>query len=181
MPAFLTQVSDEQHYFPEWMAATLGPTDQLLRYSAPDQFAHAVSNQGAFPAKQASEAYQVFKMARPNAEPAEDFYPCAYLLALELFNGLQAAGPNLTPLTFEQGTFSLPRSAPGDFGTWAYGSGAFTPGTDTQVGWWSNDGISAFDGRPGGWQSCDGGAFLPYSYDRRAEWGAPGTLRCFGR
>ena len=96
----------------------------------------------------------MFKLARPHAEPAEEFYQTAYALVLPLFNGLQAAGPNLTPTTFELGTFSLPRTGTGEFGTWGYGTGAFTPGVDTQVGWWSNTRTSAFDGRPGGWQSC---------------------------
>ena len=180
MPAFLTQVADQQDFHPEWMAATLGPTDQLLRYSQPDQWAHAISNQGAFPSREQSEAYKVFKLANRNGEPQEEFYPAAYLLVLELFNGLQAAGPILTPTGFERGMFSLPPSGAGDFGTWRYGTGAFTPGSDTQVGWWSNTAISEFDGKPGGWQSCDDGAFLPYALDRRAEWGEPGSLRCFG-
>ena len=138
MPAFLTQTADQQRYDPEWMAATLGPTDQLLRYSKPDQWAHAISNVGAFPSKDKNEAYQAFKLADPKGEPKEEFYSTAYALVLELFNGLQAAGPRLTPSTFELGMFSLPPSGTGQFGTWAYGTGAFTPGIDTQLGWWSN-------------------------------------------
>ena len=180
MPAFLTQTADQQRYDPEWMAATLGPTDQLLRYSSPRQWAHAISNRGAYPAKADSEAYRVFKRASPNGEPREDFYSTAYALVLQLFNGLQAAGPNVTPTNFALGTFSLPPSGKGELGTWMYGSGAFTPGSDTQVGWWSNTMVSEFDGKPGGWQDCAGGAFFPYALDRRAEWGPAGTpLACF--
>jgi len=146
----------------------------------PSQWEHAISNQGAFPSRDQSEAFKVFRLARPGGEPAEEFYPTAYALVLELFNGLQAAGPTLTPTTFQLGMFSLPPSGTGEFGTWAYGTGAFTPGVDTQVGWWSSREISAFDGRPGGWRDCKGGAFVPYAYERRAEWGAPGSpLGCF--
>jgi hypothetical protein len=180
MPAFLSQAADQQKYNPEWMAATLGPTDQLFRYSSQTQWAHAISNQGTFPSKSQSEAYRVFQLSRPGAQPAEEFYPTAYALALELFNGLQAAGPDLTPQNFELGMFSLPTSGAGDFGTWSYGSGAFTPGTDTQVGWWSTSRVSAFDGQPGGWQNCYAGAFLPYALNERAAWGQAGTpLDCF--
>jgi hypothetical protein len=180
MPAFLSQTADQQHYNPEWMVATLGPTDQLYRYSSQTQWAHAISNQGAFPTHARSEAYKVFQLANPGGTPAEDFYPNAYLLALELFNGIQMAGPDLTPQNFELGTFSLPTSPPGEFGTWSYGSGAFTPGTDTQLGWWSATDTSAFDGKPGGWQSCDGGSFFPYALSGRAAWGAAGSpLGCF--
>ena len=63
----------------------------------PDQWAHAISNQGTFPTKAQNEAYKAFKLSDPNAEPQEEFYPTAYTLVLELFNGLQAAGPTLTP------------------------------------------------------------------------------------
>jgi hypothetical protein len=179
MPAFLTQTAEQQQFRPEWMAATVGPTDQLLRYSDADQWAHAISNQGAFPSQSESEAYRVLR--RAGAEPAEEFYPTAYALVLELFNGLQAAGPNLTPATFQLGMFSLPPSGPGEFGSWAYGTGAYTPGTDTQLGWWSNAATSAFDGQRGGWQDCRGGQWFPYAYERRHEWGPPGTpLGCFG-
>ena len=181
MPAFLTQTAEQQSFRPEWMAATVGPTDQLLRYSDADQWAHAISNQGTFPARSESEAYRVLQLSRRGAEPAEEFYPTAYALVLELFNGLQAAGPHLTPATFQQGMFSLPRSGLGEFGTWGYGPGAFTPGLDTQIGWWSNSKKSAFDGAPGGWQDCQGGRFLPYAFDRRNEWGPPKSpLGCFG-
>jgi len=181
MPAFLSQTADQQQYDPEWMAATLGPTDELFRYSSQTQWAHAISNQGASPTKQASEAYRVYKLADPTGEPQEDFYPTAYVLALELFNGLQAAGPDLTPTNFELGTFSLPTTPTGQFGTWSYGTGAFTPGVDTQIGWWSPTLISNFDDQPGGWQSCSNGAFFPYALDERSRWGAAGTpLDCFG-
>ena len=181
MPAFLSQTAEQQRFAPEWMAATLGPTDQLLRYSVPNQWAHAISNQGAFPSRDRSEAFRVFQLSRPGAEPAEEFYPTAYALALQLFNGLQAAGPNLTPSTFQLGMFSLPPSDTGEFGTWAYGTGAFTPGVDTQVGWWSTSEISAFDGEPGGWRDCRDGAFFPYDIARRDEWGPAGSpLGCFG-
>ena len=180
MPAFLTQTADNQHYDPEWMTATLGPTDALYRYSSQTQMAHAISNQGAFPSHAQSEAFRAFQLSRPGAAPAEDFYPNAYLLALELFNGIQAAGPHLTPETFEQGLFDLPTSGAGDFGTWSYGTGAFTPGTDTQLGWWSPTAISAFDGKAGGWRSCAGGAFFPYDTTLRARWGPAGSpLGCF--
>jgi hypothetical protein len=180
MPAFLSQTADQQHFAPEWMIATLGPTDQLFRYSSQAQWAHAISNAGAFPAPSKSEAYRVFQLARPGGTPLEQFYPTAYALALELFNGIEAAGPNLTPTNFEAGMFGLPTTGTGDFGTWSYGTGAFTPGTDTQLGWWSDTDDSAIDGQPGGWQSCFGGRWFPYDAAQRSAWGPVGSpLECF--
>ena len=52
-------------------------------------------------------------MARPNADPAEKYFDLAYQNAVYLFSALHNAGPNLNPITFQQGVFSMPRSGRG--------------------------------------------------------------------
>ena len=58
---------------------------------------------------------------RPNDEPAfgvEEIYYQMYLLAI----GIQMAGPNLTPQTFEAGMFAYPGGS-GPRGLWGFGAG----------------------------------------------------------
>ena len=181
MPAFLTQTADQQRYDPEWMAATLGPTDQLLRYSKPDQWAHAISNVGAFPPKEKNEAYQAFKLADPNGEPKEEFYSTAYALVLELFNGLQAAGPDGSPPAPSSSACSAcRRRAPGSSAPGPTAPAPSRRASTPSSGGGATAATSAFDGRPGRLASCNGGAYFPYATDRRAEWGPPGSpLDCF--
>ena len=77
------------------------------------------------------------------------------LLVEELFHellvlaiGIQMAGPELTPETFETGLFSYPGGT-GQAGTWDFGPEHYTPITDIREIWWDPDTISAFNGEPG--------------------------------
>jgi hypothetical protein len=74
------------------------------------------------------------------------------LLVLAL--GIQMAGPNLTPETFETGLFSWPGGT-GQAGAWDFGPGHYTPITDIREIWWEPDTVSAFNGEPGTY--VDGG------------------------
>jgi hypothetical protein len=76
-----------------------------------------------------------------------------YMLAL----GIQLAGPNLTPQTFEAGMFSYPgRSGPRGF--WSFGEGDYTPTDDFREIWWDPDRISPQNNKPGAWVQINGGA-----------------------
>ncbi|GAC1543086.1 MAG: hypothetical protein NVS3B12_31460 [Acidimicrobiales bacterium] len=177
VPIFLSNSAAGQNYFPEWVEPYYG--DLQARLMDKNEWSGAISEGAGYPAKAQFEAYRVFKLAKPNAEPAEQYYAIAYITVLHMFAGLQAAGPNLTPDTLQRGFFSLPAST-GIFNDWGGGSGQFTPFTDTSLAWWDNNAISNFDGKAGAWRDCDGGARFKFADPH--GWGPSHTrLHCFGR
>lgn len=177
-PIFDTQAADQQGYHPEWSALWWG--DPIARDYSQGQWARASASAGASPNAKSTEAYQAFKLANPSGEPTEMYFPVPYEYMLYVFNALQAAGPDLTPQTFEQGMFSLPPTPAGLFGPWSYGPGAFTPRTAFQVGWWDPTYVSAYDGKKGGYRDCEGGTYFPA--DDPSGYGSPHTqLHCFGQ
>jgi hypothetical protein len=177
-PILLDQTADQQQYYPEWLQ--VGFLDPQGRLPAQDQMAHAMSQEGtAVPASQ-SEAYRVFQLADPGGTPAEQYYQVAYYDLLYVFYGLQAAGPDLTPVNLAKGYFSMPTSSMGELGVWQGGQNAFSPITETQVGWWDPTAVSNFDGLKGAWESCDNGQW--YDFLNSATWAPDHTqLSCFGR
>ena len=180
VPIFLSQSADQQQYRPEWYEPYY--RDPQGRLMSQQQWAHALSDGGASYDRPHSEAYRVFKLAQPNGDPktADQYFDINYTTVLYLFNALQAAGPNLNPQTFQQGMFSLPTSQRGDYGTWSYGPGAYSPGIDTQIGFWNLNATSAWDGKKGAWQNCETGAWVQFT---KPETFGPdhSQTRCFGR
>lgn len=96
-----------------------------------------------------SIAYQAFKSVRPNEEPAGTLQVLYYRLQL-LAIGIQLAGPELTPSTFEAGLRSFP-PANGPLGRWDLTSGHSTIPTPA-VTTWDPDAVSGMNGQPGAWR-----------------------------
>ncbi len=178
IPIFMSKAADQQDYYPEWLTDYWGDPD--TRNFAQDQWDHALSNGPQYPVNSQTEAYKAFQLADHGNPPAEQYYYVAYETLIQLFAGLQAAGPDLTPQSFEQGMFSLPPSeGNGEFGTWVYGQDVFDPVATGPVSWWSPSATSNFDGKQGAWQACDGGKWYPF--DDQAAYGGPRQqLNCFG-
>jgi len=178
MPIFLTQSATQQSYRPEWIFQN--DYDPISQDADQSQFAHAMAPGPASPPQSTSEALKAFQLVRPGGKPAEIYYLAAYEVLLQLFGGLQAAGPTLNPQTFQQGMFSVPSSlAGGDYGDWGSGPGAFTPTVSTSVVWWNTKATSP-NGKAGTWTPCDSNAYYPFKDP--AHWGTAHTqLRCFGR
>ncbi|GAC1320490.1 MAG: hypothetical protein NVSMB12_20270 [Acidimicrobiales bacterium] len=177
VPIFLSNSAAGQNYYPEWVEPYYG--DIQARLMDKNEWSGAISEGATFPPKAQLEAYRVFKLASPNAEPAEQYYAVAYITVLHMFAGFQAAGPDLTPQTLQRGFFSLPASS-GQFNDWSGGSGQYTPFVDTSVAWWDNNAVSNFDGKTGAWRDCDGGA--RYRFSDPHGWGTPHSrLHCFGK
>jgi hypothetical protein len=175
---FISNSAHSQNYYPEWFVVPW--LDPIGRQDDQTEWAHAISAEGTYPPKLQSEAYKVYKLADPNGEPAEKYYAVAYFQALYTFDVLQQAGPNLNPYTFEHGAFSLPKSEPGDFGTWSGGQEAWSPATTAQVGYWDPNAISNMDGVKGAWISCENGQWFNI-FDPNT-WGAAHTQpHCFGK
>lgn len=156
----MTPKANEQRYEPEWVTSGLAFVDQDIVGQLIDSkqwsraFGIAYNAQpeplgGSFP-------YHAYKQVRPHDEPAfgvEELYYQMYLLTL----GIQLAGPNLTPETFEAGMYAYPGGS-GPRGLWGFGPGDHTPTDDFREIWWSPTRISGQNNKPGAWVELNGGA-----------------------
>jgi hypothetical protein len=183
---FLSNAADNQQYFPEWLASYFG--DPIGRHYDQKEWAHVITGGWQWPNYSAVEAYKTFERAYPGHQPAEvppnspRYYYVPYYTLLQVFDALQAAGPDLTPYTFEQGMFSLPPSQPGDFvgGQWQFGQGVFDPIVSYTFNWWDPNAVSNFDGTKGAYEWCNNAQ--AYSVFDPAGLGPPGhQLSCFGK
>ncbi|MHB1924014.1 MAG: type 1 periplasmic-binding domain-containing protein [Acidimicrobiales bacterium] len=180
VPIFLSNSASSENYFPEWFEPNY--LDPQGRLENQNEWSHALSDGGQYPSQANNEAYRAFKLADPSGSPAELYYDEAYFTLVQLFIGLQAAGPDLTPATFERGMDSLPATPTGMEGAWRFGPGIFNPQATVQIGWWSPTDTSQRDGKAGSWQNCDNGQWLPIDPSGRSQWGPAHTqLSCFGK
>ena len=155
----MTPKANEQGYEPEWLTSGLAFVDQDIVSQLIDtkQWSRAFGiayNAESEPLGR-SFPYAAYKQMRPNDEPAfgvEEIYYQMYILAI----GLQLAGPNLTPQTFEAGMFAYPGGS-GPRGLWGFGEGDYTPTDDFREIWWDPDRISGQNNKPGAWVQLNGG------------------------
>jgi hypothetical protein len=133
-------------YYPEWY---WDHTSRMFRaiwnqtYGDPKQFSFGVSHHWRNPGFHEQYWYKAYKTQDSSGEPNAFFNFDVYELFLNLFEGIQAAGPELTPQTIERGMFTfnyLNRNDPyepiGGYG--GYNSNAVSDYTfvDTAMGWW---------------------------------------------
>ncbi|HMC39947.1 MAG TPA: hypothetical protein VKI19_09820 [Acidimicrobiales bacterium] len=183
---FLSNAADNQQYYPEWFASYFG--DPIGRNYDQKEWAHAVTGGWQWPSYTTVEPYRTFERGYPGRQPAETppssprYYYDPYYTLLQIFDALQAAGPDLTPYTFEQGMFSVPSSAPGDYigGQWKFGPDVFDPIVSYTLNWWSPTAVSNFDGTKGAYLWCN--AAQSYTIFDPSALGPPGhQLACFGK
>ena len=161
MAVFLTARATEQDYFPEWIISGAAYMDQdvLGQLQHPEQWQHAmgVSFAGEDLPQQATLGYHAYRQVRDD-EPAfavDAIYQAMYLLAI----GIQGAGPDLTPATFQQGMSDYPGGT-GPYGTWHFGTSNHTATQDFREIYWDPDEISDFNNEPGAWVETDPGVRL---------------------
>lgn len=149
-PVYLTQKADEQNYFPEWSVIGVALTDQDIVGQLFDQKewqnAIGVTYLGKTIPYQATLGYAAYKSVRSD-EPATVvnlIYAQMYMLAL----GVQLAGPDLTPQSFQTGMQSYAGGA-GEFGTWGFPAGHFTPTLDGAEIYWDPNATSPYNGKQG--------------------------------
>jgi len=186
-PILLTPAASAQSYYPEWFAADFG--DPVSQDYTQSEWGNSIA--GGLPSEESatSEAYKAYELANPGHQPAEEpptsppYFYVPYYTLLQVFEALQAAGPDLTPYTFEQGMFSLPPSLPnGDMsaGHWVFGTDVFDPVVSFGLVWWNQNATSTFDNKKGTYQACNGGQI--YLVTDLAALGGPGQqLDCFGK
>ncbi len=159
---FLTAKAKEQNYQPEWVVTgvALVDNDMIGQILQPDQWGRAfgVSFAGATQPAGQGLGYRAYKSVRPD-EPSvgvEIIYNQLYLLAI----GIQGAGPNLTPQSFEKAMFDYPKRT-GPYGTWGFGPNDYTTSDDAREVFWNPSVPSVQTRSPGTYQDPNGGARYP--------------------
>lgn len=159
---FLTTAMNGQKYFPEMIVAGVALVDtdlvgQLMQQSVWSN-AFGISYAGPTQREGTSIAYRAYKSVRPD-EPSvgvELIYNQLYLLAI----GIQGAGPNLNPQTFEKAMLDYPRRS-GPSGTWGFGPGDYTTSDDAREVFWNPSVASVQTRSPGTYQDPNGGKRFP--------------------
>jgi hypothetical protein len=138
-PIFLTAEMTKQNYFPEWvMSGTVfADTNVFARKFDQKQWAHAFGLQlvpARIPEKK-QDSYTLHQWWFNGAAPPNKNAFAVIKGDVELlFNGLQLAGPNLTPQSFKNGIDAAPDATPSDAPTIStivtYGNHGFWPGDD---------------------------------------------------
>lgn len=175
-PATFTQEATAQDYGPEWL---LGPqvlvdTTAFSRSYDQEQWAHAfgVSPLTARFASEDQAPYALYEWFHGEPPPAIDTNAVLFPNPAVFFAGVQAAGPDLTPETFQAGLYSLEpqpsavsssSSSFGDHGLWPYPDHN-GPDDVTEV-WWDPEATGPDEIRKEGtgmWRYVDGGQrYLP--------------------
>jgi hypothetical protein len=158
--SFLTAQAAQQNYFPEWVITGVAYVDQDLvgQLFDPSEWAHAfgVSYLGNTQPLKGSFAYNAYKQSGTPGEPSiatQMIFDQMQVLAI----GLQMAGPNLNPATFQAGMFAyLPRSGPE--GLWDFGPGDYSTSDDAHEVYWNPNATSI--------QNNKKGAYIPTSPTR---------------
>ncbi|MGQ0830051.1 MAG: ABC transporter substrate-binding protein [Microthrixaceae bacterium] len=159
IPVFLSGVANREQYYPEFIIVGTALTDadivgQLWNQNFASH-AFGVSPLESFLPPTQTIAYAAYKSVRKD-EPAfsvDLIYYQMYMLAI----GLQMAGPNLTPQTFEAGMFAYPPKS-GPVGLWKFGVGDRTAANDVREIYWDANAISTYNSKKGAYIGANNGA-----------------------
>lgn len=150
-PVYLTGQEASQNYLPEFVeiGAALVDQDYVGQLYNQTAFAHAFGISPNEPTVPSTETlgYAAYKSVDPSSEPAffvQDIYEQMDQLAI----GIQMAGPDLTPTTFEQGMFKYPPHL-GPAGLWGFSPTQFTTPNDFREVCWDPTAISAYNNKEG--------------------------------
>jgi hypothetical protein len=155
-PVYLTSRAQEQGYTPEWVVAGVALTDSDIvgQLFQQDEWSHAfgVTYQGPIEPKQSTFGYAAYKSVSPSTEPA-NAVDLIYEQMYEMVIGIQEAGPDLTPQSFEAGMRAYPGSQAGAsnalYGTWDFPVGHYTPQVDSAIIYWDPNKISPYNSKAG--------------------------------
>ncbi|MEN3273870.1 MAG: hypothetical protein V7636_2631, partial [Actinomycetota bacterium] len=153
--AAITPAATSNNYFPEWFNPGFGGTD--MGHLARDLFDHqqwvhafGFSFFEIPKTDDDSECYRAYHAVYPNSNPNDDM--CIYLWSnfIQLFRGIQDAGPKLTVETFRDALLSQPARPPDPQWFMAGGYSVHDHGYPDYAAewWWSPDAIAS-DGSAG--------------------------------
>jgi len=150
MPVFLSGEMNREQYYPEFVivGTALTDTDIVGQLWNQNEAVHAFgvsSLQSPVPSTQ-TIAYEAYKTVRQD-EPAFTVDLIYYQME-QMAIGIQMAGPNLTPQTFQQGMFAYPPKV-GPFGLWEYGPHDYTAANDVREIYWDSTKTSTYNNKPG--------------------------------
>lgn len=173
-PIALTNAATQQGWFPEWIlpGATTTVSNDTARQYNPAQWrsAFGLSFYELPREPEQTDTWRAYHSIDPDNDPheatAEGFYPL-----LQYVNGIQLAGPRLTPESFAAGLFALPRRAPDP--VWSLGGG-YRPGDYTYSDyaselWWDPSATDPISGQPGAYRYTRGGARFTHGEVPREE------------
>jgi hypothetical protein len=168
----LTKAAAAQNYYPEWLLEGTALTDtdnEAQTYDPAEVDGHLFG---------VSEANATSDIAGPNS-PAGQLYQKLtghqipqltdgdYSQLVEIFDALQAAGPDLTPQNLARGMHALPvLGAPSySYGAWSWnvgptgtsGAGEHSPLIDARFVWWNPNATSPVNGMKGTFVAVDNG------------------------
>ncbi len=187
-PSFLADAAAAQHYFPEWLVMSISDETEVrgIMSSAADkaEWSHALTMMVQPVPPQDQEftvAYQLATGHKLSSPPAIGDAGTLYQGLLLLFDGLQQAGPDLTPETFQRGIWSLPPSAQNaSMGGWSFSPGHYTSPSNFQVLYWSNSARGPVTHEKGAWVACNSGKFYSI-YGNTSALPVGRQLSCFGK
>ena len=157
-PVYLSADAGD-HYLPEMVEVGVALTDQDYVGQLYNQafWSHAFGispNEPTVPYTQ-TLGYAAYRTVDPNSQPAF-FVNQIYEQLDQLAIGIQMAGPDLTPNTFQQGMFNYsPRLGP--FGMWGWSSSQYTVPNDVREVCWDPNATSPWNGKPGAWVTGSSG------------------------
>jgi hypothetical protein len=170
---FLTKAAAAQNYYPEWMLEGTAGTDTDNYGQTYDQaevtghmFGVSEANATGSIYGPSSPAGKLYQKLTGHAIPQETDGNYANLV--EIFDMLQAAGPDLTPQNMARGTHALPvLGAPSfSYGTWSWnvsptgqsGAGEHSSLIDARMVWWNPTLTSPVNNMPGSFVAVNNGA-----------------------
>ncbi len=156
-PVYMTGQMSQLNYFPEFIDIGTALTDQDYVGQLYNQqaFSHAFGvspNAPTVPYTQ-TIGYAAYKSVDPNSEPAFFVNPI-YEQMDQMAIGIQMAGPDLTPQTFQQGMFNYPPKL-GPYGLWGFSPQQYTVPNDVRLICWNPNAISPYNSKPGAFVTID--------------------------
>lgn len=156
-PVYLTGQMAQLNYFPEFIDIGTALTDQDYVGQLYNQqaFSHAFGvspNAPSVPYTQ-SIGYAAYKSVDPSSEPAF-FVNTIYEQMDQLAIGIQMAGPDLTPQSYQQGMFNYPPKQ-GPYGLWGFSPQQYTVPNDVRLICWNPNAISPYNSKPGAFVTID--------------------------
>ena len=149
----LAAAAEAQEYYPEWFIVGVGYIDldlvgQMISAASGSQWTRAIGGSpSAAPVPFGeSEAYHAYRSVRGD-EPSIAI-DVIYAQLMRLVIGIQMAGPELTPQTFETGMFNYPEGN-GLLGAWDFAPDNRAGLIDVRLIFWQPNIPSPFNGLPG--------------------------------
>jgi hypothetical protein len=161
----IANAATAQNYYPEWIVCGCFAWDTNIAMhffvnSGQWRNAFGITAREVPRVPEETDWYRAYRSVESNGEPDPTVGGLLFHSLVHLANGFQMAGPNLTPETFMQGLFKMPRR-PSD-PIWSIGGG-FSPGDLTypdEIGfiWWSPADLAPDDATgPGAYRHVFGG------------------------